>query len=80
MNLASLLERAGRTFPEQPAIAHGERISANDGAFARRVASLAGALRGPAGLNEGDRVALFMKNAPAYCWRSCSRPGTPASW
>ncbi|SEO74251.1 AMP-binding protein [Aquisalimonas asiatica] len=66
MNLASLLERAGRTFPTQPAIAHGERILHDYGSFSRRCAALAGALRSQAELVQGDRIALFMKNSPEY--------------
>lgn len=66
MNLALLLERAGRTFPTQPAVAHGDRILYDYGTFAARAAAFAATLGGHAGLQQGDRLALFMKNVPGY--------------
>ncbi len=66
MNLASLLVRAGRTFPAQPAIAHGTQVLRDYRTVARRVAAMAGALHSELGLQRGDRAALFMKNVPEY--------------
>lgn len=74
MNLAAHLIRAGRSRREAPALALGGTVVADYGTLARRVASLAGALRGRLGLAPGDRVALVMRNCPDYlevlyaCW------------
>jgi long-chain acyl-CoA synthetase len=65
MNLALWLERAGRSHPAAPAIGHGNRAVMDYGAFARRSACIAGALRN-AGLAPGDRVAIAAKNNPDY--------------
>ena len=74
MNLACLLERAGRTFPDQPAVAHGQQILWTYRELAYRVSALGWALGNSLGLEAGDRVALFMRNSPEYlemlfaCW------------
>jgi long-chain acyl-CoA synthetase len=58
------------------ALAFGPRIIADYATLARRVASIAGALRHQFGLVEGERVALFMANCPQYvellfaCWHA----------
>ena len=76
MNLASLLDRAGRGFAGRPALALGERVICDYRALAGRVAVLAANLRGRLGLAPGDRVALIMKNCPEYaelmfaCWHA----------
>ncbi|MBM3384466.1 MAG: long-chain fatty acid--CoA ligase [Betaproteobacteria bacterium] len=76
MNLAHLLHRSARWLPEAPALALGEGATAGYGKLSRRVASLAGGLRGRLGLEPGDRVALAMKNCPEYwevlfaCWHA----------
>ena len=76
MNLASLLDRAGRCFADRPALARGERIICDYRTLAGRVAVLAANLRGRLGLAPGDRVALVMKNCPEYaelmfaCWHA----------
>lgn len=76
MNLASLLDRAGRCFVGRPALALGERIVCDYRSLAGRVAVLAANLRGRLGLSPGDRVALIMKNCPEYaelmfaCWHA----------
>ena len=66
MNVAAWLERAARADPGRIAILHGTAPWATYGELARRVARLAAGLRARAGLVPGDRVALFMKNAPEY--------------
>jgi long-chain acyl-CoA synthetase len=76
MNLASLLDRAGREFGERPALALGGRILGDYRELARRAAVIAGNLRARHGLAAGDRVALVMKNSPEYvellfaCWHA----------
>jgi long-chain acyl-CoA synthetase len=66
VNIASLLARSARTFPERPAIAFGDREWANYGQLGQRVAAIAAGLRGSLGLAPGDRVALAMANRPEY--------------
>jgi long-chain acyl-CoA synthetase len=66
MNLAHLLARAARVFPERVALARGTRPHATHRELARRAAAIAGALRTTFGCAPGDRVALFMKNVPEY--------------
>jgi len=66
MNLAELLSRAARVFPDHPAIVSGTRVHASYEAFARRAASLAASFRDELELSPGDRVGLFMTNCPQY--------------
>ena len=66
MSVANLMLRAGRSYAERPAVAVGPEVRLTYGALARRVAGLAGALRGRFALAPGDRVALIMANGPAY--------------
>ena len=74
MNVANLLVRAGRASGEQPALYLGTTCVARYRDLARRSAAIAGALRDGFGLAPGDRVALVMRNVPAYvevllgCW------------
>ncbi len=76
MNLAHMLIRAGRSDREAPALAEGPRMIATYGELAARAAALAGGLRARHGLESGDRVALVMRNCPAYvelmtaCWHA----------
>ena len=76
MNLATLLDRAGRGFADRPALASGARVLGDYRALAGRAAVLAGNLRGRLGLVPGDRVALAMRNCPEYaellfaCWHA----------
>jgi long-chain acyl-CoA synthetase len=76
MNLASLLNRAGRGFADRPALAVGDRVASDYRSLSRRAAVLAAKLRGRLGLAAGDRVALVMKNCPEYaelmfaCWHA----------
>jgi long-chain acyl-CoA synthetase len=65
VNIALYLERAARAFPQAPALASGEHVVADFVTLHKRVAHLAGGLAG-LGLVPGDRVALAMKNSPAY--------------
>ncbi len=66
MNIAKLLERTSKTYPNHPALAHGTDIVATYRQFAAETVSLAHALRHELGLEKGDRVALIMKNHPEY--------------
>jgi long-chain acyl-CoA synthetase len=65
MNLASWLDRAGRSDPDRAALGMGPRVLRTYAETAGRVARLAGALRG-FGLDPGDRVAIVAKNSPDY--------------
>ncbi|MBO6784326.1 MAG: AMP-binding protein [Alphaproteobacteria bacterium] len=66
MNLNQLLLRAARSCPDRVAISHGTADYCDYGTLARRAACLAGAMRGPLGLQTDDRVGLFMTNTPEY--------------
>jgi long-chain acyl-CoA synthetase len=66
MNLAQLLVRAARTYPERPALLHGTVLLLHYGELADRVARRAAHWRQQLGLVPGDRVALYMGNQPAY--------------
>jgi long-chain acyl-CoA synthetase len=76
MNIATHMERAGRTFGDLPAIAHGASVLLNYRAVANRVARLAGALQQEFKLLKGERVALILGNCPEYiellyaCWHA----------
>ncbi len=75
INLATLLLRSARVFPERPALALGTGVTASYRELALRVARLAGGLL-EGGLAPGDRVALVMANCPQYvealfaCWQA----------
>ena len=64
MNLAVLLSRAARAYPDKPALVQGDRIL-DYREFNRRTGRLAGALR-DLGVGEGDRVAILQHNAPPF--------------
>ncbi len=66
MNLAHLLARTARVFPQRNALALGERELWSYAELFRRAATLAGNLRGVYGLQAGDRVALLIANCPQY--------------
>jgi long-chain acyl-CoA synthetase len=72
-NVAGLLARTTATWPALPALAEGDAVLADYATLARRVATLAAALRAQ-GLVAGERVALVARNSPAYvealfaCW------------
>ena len=66
MNLAQLLLRAARVHPTAPAVFHGERLVCDYRGLAERAARIAAALREGAGLQRGERIALFMANCPEY--------------
>jgi len=66
MNIASLFVRNGRTLADHAALAQGERILSNHGQLIEKAAAIAGYFRNELRLDPGDRVALTMKNSPAY--------------
>lgn len=66
MNVAQLLVRAARVFPDRPAVLLGSETVLNYGQLAARAARLAGYLRHEIGLAPGDRVAIYMANHVAY--------------
>ena len=65
MNIALLLARAARAHPHAPALAHGTRVLADYAGLQARSARLAAGLIA-LGLKPGDRMALVMRNHPAY--------------
>ncbi len=65
MNLAQLLLRQARLAPERPAILNGHEVVASYGDWAARCAHLARQFQ-TAGLQPGERVALFMRNHVRY--------------
>ena len=66
MNLAQLLVRAARTYPERPAMLHGDKVLWNYRELADRAARLAGHMRQGLGLKAGDRIGIYMTNHPCY--------------
>ena len=50
MNIAALLLKSSRSFGERPALALGNSITSNYGDTSKRVAMLAGSIRGVIGL------------------------------
>lgn len=65
MNPALWLQRTARLHPERPAVAHGTACVASYRDFADAAARTAAWLRAR-GLACGDRVALYLRNAPPY--------------
>jgi len=66
MNLAHLLARTARVFPERGAVAVGQHELWSYGELFRRAAAIAGSLRNRLCLPAGDRVALYLANCPQY--------------
>jgi long-chain acyl-CoA synthetase len=66
MNLVRWLDRAARADPRAVAVYRGDRPWADYAGLAARAARLAAGLREKARLAPGDRVAIFMGNAPEY--------------
>ena len=64
MNIASLLERSAKRYPERPALLHGARVLHHYGELRARVAALAAHLREACAVAPGDRVAIYSANAP----------------
>jgi long-chain acyl-CoA synthetase len=65
MNPALWLQRSARQHPDRPAVAHGTACVATYRTFAGAAARTGAWLRAH-GLEPGDRVALYLRNAPPY--------------
>jgi len=74
MNIADWLYQAARSWPDRPAVLEGERVLHDYRALLRTVCNRAEELSSRYGIKQGDRVAVFAKNAPEYieilhaCW------------
>ena len=66
MNIANLLARAARTYPDNPAASFGPHVWANYAQLMQKVATMGAAFRDELGLVPGDRVGLAMTNGPQY--------------
>ena len=65
MNIAIWLARSAERYPHQAAIAHGTELWCDYAEFAHRAARTAHWLHSQ-GVQPGDRVMLFLHNAPEY--------------
>lgn len=66
MNLANLLVRTAQVYPDAPAIFHGSELFCTYRELLHRAGCIATYLKDALGLEAGERVALFMNNAPEY--------------
>lgn len=66
MNLAQLLARAAKTYPDRPAIYEGEVLRYTYAQLVERAKKLATYLSDTLKLSPGDRVGIFMTNHIAY--------------
>jgi long-chain acyl-CoA synthetase len=66
MNIATWVERNGRSFGDRPAISVGTTTYITYRDWARRTRVLAGALRDALGCAPGDRVMIAMTNRPEF--------------
>jgi long-chain acyl-CoA synthetase len=66
MNLAQLLVRAARSYPERPAVLWGADVIRNYQQLAERSSRVASYLSHVLGLKPGDRVAIYMTNHVDY--------------
>lgn len=66
MNIASLLQRAAKTRPDNTALMRGRETAADYREFARRAGALARWLTDVAGLQPGDRVGFAMTNCVEF--------------
>ena len=65
MNLAHWLQRSAAIWPQRPAVAWGQDLEYSQAGLAQAAARRAAGLQA-LGLQPGDRVGLFMANAPEY--------------
>lgn len=66
MSVARYLEQSAKVFPNAPAIYLGKTLQADYGTLRQRASIVGGYLKNELGLVPGDRVAIFMTNAPEY--------------
>lgn len=65
MNPALWLERAGRVWPERPALYHGRQLLLDYAGFRARAGQLAAGLLA-SGIRPGDRLVIYVANRPDY--------------
>jgi len=65
MNIAGMLERSARQYPDRPAVSLGARALWSYRDLAQRVRAIAGGLK-QLGIWPGDRVGIMMPNRPEY--------------
>jgi long-chain acyl-CoA synthetase len=66
VNLAQWLERAGRAYPDRPAVAVDHHVVLDYSALAERVSRMAAGFRESLALKPGDRVAIVAKNCVGF--------------
>lgn len=66
MNIASLLEKSARRYPEHRALSSGLEPHCNYATLAQRVAAIASYLKNELNCQAGECIALVMKNSPQY--------------
>lgn len=66
MNIASLLEKSARRYPQHSALSSGLEPHCNYASLARRSAAIASYLKNELHCLPGERIALVMKNSPQY--------------
>ena len=66
MNLAMWVQRNGHSAGDMPATAYGNKVVHKYAEMADRVSRIAGGLRNSLGMQQGDRLALLMKNCVEY--------------
>ena len=66
MNVATFLQATARCTPQAPAVSLGDQLVWRYAGLQERAARLAGGLRAIDGMVAGDRIAMAMKNCPAY--------------
>ena len=65
MNIGQWLKQVAQADPKRPALFAGMRQIADYGQFDQRAAQVGAWLR-QAGIQPGDRIALYLKNQPDY--------------
>ena len=66
MNIANLLARAARAYPDNPAVSVGDKVWIRYGDLMKRVSTMAAGFRDELRLQPGDRIAMAMGNCPEY--------------
>ncbi|MDF1831257.1 MAG: AMP-binding protein, partial [Porticoccaceae bacterium] len=66
MNIASLLEKSTRRYPQHSALSSGLEPHCDYATLARRTAAIASYLKNELHCQPGERIALVMKNSPQY--------------
>ena len=66
MNIAEILQRSAKIYPDRTAILLGDQAYLTYGQLCARVASLGNALRSQFDIKPGDRVAIFSANSKEY--------------